>query len=79
MFSHGPSKIYIFLDNRFIKLIFFITVVNSLKVHRGAIVVYMKYTRELLKYRKRIAKFQKLKKVRNRQTIPFFSPCLKGL
>jgi hypothetical protein len=48
-------------------------------VHRGAIVVHMKYTRELLKYRKRIAKFQKLKKVRNRQTIPFFSPCLKGL
>lgn len=57
--------------------LFLISSANSLKTQRSATLIHTKYTRGLLKYKKIWTKFQKLIKIKNRQTIPRYSSCIK--
>ena len=61
------------------KQLFFLTSnVNSIKAHRSATLLHIKYTREPLKYRKR-TKFQRLRKIRNRQNYSMLLSMYKGI
>jgi hypothetical protein len=57
-------------------IFFLISNSYSLKVQSGAILVHMKHTRKPLKYRKIRTKLQK---IWNKQTIPHYYPCIKGI